>query len=73
MSYFGKTYVLISFFLRLGVGCNTILTSFHRKKSDPLLSILPRGGGQLGKDGFVMFIAKWRDRKNSKMQKNIFS
>ena len=77
MSYFRKIYNLTpyresSFFWILEVGRKTILTSFHRKKSDPLLSILPRGGGQLGKDGFVMFIAKWRDRKNSKMQKGWF-
>ena len=77
MSYFRKIYNLTpyresSFFWILEVGRKTILTSFHRKKSDPLLSILPRGGGQLGKDGFVMFIAKWRDRKNSKMQKGCF-
>ena len=77
MSYFRKIYNLTpyresSFFWILEVGRKTILTSFHRKKSDPLLSILPRGGGQLGKDGFVMFIAKWRDQKNSKMQKGRF-
>ena len=77
MSYFRKLYNLTpywesSFFWILEVGRKTILTSFHRKKSDPLLSILPRGGGQLGKDGFVMFIAKWRDRKDSKMQKGRF-
>ena len=77
MSYFGKIYNLTpyresSFFWILEVGRKTILTSFHRKKSDPLLSILPRGGGQLGKDGFVMLIAKWRDRENAKMQKGRF-
>ena len=37
-----------------------------------MLSILPGGGGQLGKDGFVMLIAKWRDRKNVKLQKGCF-
>ena len=34
-----------------------------------MLSILPGGGGQLGKDGFVMLLARWRDSKNMKLHR----
>ena len=34
-----------------------------------MLSILPGGGGQLGKDGFVMLLARWRDLKNIKLHR----
>ena len=34
-----------------------------------MLSILPGGGGQLGKDGFVMLLARWRDSTNMKLHR----
>ena len=37
-----------------------------------MLSILPGGGGQLGKDGFVMLLARWRDRANMKLHRGQF-
>ena len=77
MSYFGKYTIWPptenrAFFEYWKSAVRPFWRRSIEKKSDPLLSILPRGGGQLGKDGFVMFIAKWRDRKNSKMQKGWF-
>ena len=58
-----------SFFWRLGVDRNAILTSCHRKNNVSILSILPGGGGQLGKDGFVMLLARWRDSTNMKLHR----
>ena len=34
-----------------------------------MLSILPGGGGQLGKDGFVMLFARLRDLENMKLHR----
>ena len=34
-----------------------------------MLSILPGGGEQLGKDGFVMLLARWRDLTNMKLHR----
>ena len=34
-----------------------------------MLSILPGGRGQPGKDGFVMLLARWRDRANMKLHR----
>ncbi len=39
------------------------------KHNGSMLSILPGVAGQLGKDGFVMLLARWRDRANMKLHR----
>ena len=49
---------------------SAVITFWRRsieKNNVRMLSILPGGGGQLGKDGFVMLLARWRDSKNMKL------